>query len=53
MKIAICDDDKYQHQEIKKNCQKYCDSDTDYTYYFSGEELLEGIKNGDKIDILF
>lgn len=53
MNICICDDDLQQHQEIKKYLQKFNKIQKNIVSYFSGEDLLVGIQNGERIDILF
>lgn len=53
MKIAICDDDKELHKEIEDYCKKYCLTQISLLNYFSGEELLDSIEKGERIELLF
>lgn len=53
MNICICDDDLQQHQEIKKYLQRFNNIQKNIISYYSGEDLLAGIEDGEKIDILF
>lgn len=53
MKIAICDDDQHQCQEVKKYCQKYSLEKNEYQIFHKGEDLLKSLEEGDIFDLLF